>query len=175
MRVKFFDRSPLDASEQCEPSEVIALLRAMDGYMTSVQLAHLDVCMLMWVFEVLRRKEDREGILEMQMMCEIATDLIAEEDQKMFFGVRWEAFSDLLEGLRLTLIEDDTGASSHVLALRKQVLRAVSANGGVKQSQLAATMKWSPGHATHMLRALESRRMIARKKKGDDYWVDLPK
>lgn len=171
---EFFVWPVEDACERHEPREVLALLKQMD-VLSQAQAAHLDVCFLHWVFQVLRRKEDREGILEAQSLLELATALCGEKDQKSHFCVRWEAFNDLLESQRRTLACGGYGSFESLTEYQKKILAVVPLVGGTTQLQLATTMKWSPLHTTHMLSALESRGKITRKKVGDDYLIELPK
>ncbi len=170
----WFDRHPEDLAEQSEPSEALAALRALDELSES-QMVALDVCLNVWVVRVLLRPNDREGILEVQQICELAQELAPQTPEAQRLCVRWEAFSDLLEGKRHALQTLAVEEAPPKLLHEDLILeRARQAPHEYRQSELMAELKLSAGRITQILGVLEAQGKIVRQRRGKHSWISLP-
>ncbi len=170
----WFDRHPEDLAEQSEPSEALAALRVLDELSES-QMVALDVCLNEWVVRVLLRPNDREGILEVQQICELAQELAPQTPEAQRLCVRWEAFGDLLEGKRHALQTLAVEEAPPKLLHEDSILdRARKAPYEYRQSELMAELKLSAGRVTQILGVLEAQGKIVRQRRGKQSWISLP-
>ena len=184
--MSWFDRNPEDLAEQSEPAEALAALRALDE-LTPAQLAVLDVYLNHWVLVVLLRPQDREGILEVQQLCELAQDMAQEVPEAQAFRTRLEAFGDLLEGKR-RLLQANAMQANNTQAnamqanatqtpfklLHEDAILALARPAPYKQADLMADLKLSAGRVSQVLGVLEAQGKIVRQRKGKESWVSLP-
>lgn len=177
--MNLFDRHPEDLAEQSEPAQVLAALRAVKE-LTIAQLAVLDVYLNHWVLLVLLRPRDREGILEVQQLCELAQDMMQElnlnvlEDQATVQSLRarFEAFGDLLEGKRRVLQGDQAETAPKLL--HEEAILELASHPLCKQLDIAGSLNLSAGRVSQLLGVLESRGKIIRQRRGKESWVSLP-
>lgn len=179
--MSWFDRHPEDLAEQSEPAEALAALRALDE-LTPAQLAVLDVYLNHWVLVVLLRPHDREGILEVQQLCEMAQDMAQDVPEAQAFCARLEAFGDLLEGRR-RILQANTMQANNTQAnatqtpfklLHEDAILALASTGQCRQADLMADLKLSAGRVSQVLGVLEAQGKIVRQRKGKESWVSLP-
>lgn len=169
--MNWFDRHPEDLAEQSEPAEALAALRALDE-LTPSQLVALDVYLNQWVMVLLLRPKDRDGVLEVQQLCELAQDLAPDTAEAQEFRIRWKAFGDLLEGKRHALQRE--AIEVPVKLLQEDDILALASATSCKQSDVVAALKLSPGRVSQLLGALEAQGKIVRQRKGKESWVSLP-
>ena len=167
----WFDRNPDDLAERSEPAEVLAAVQAQD-HLSAPQLAVLDVFLNHWVLAALQRPNDREGVLELQQLCELAHDLAEPSPEAQAFCPRLEAFGDLLEGKRRTLQAIATGVPSKLFH-EDDILQTL-AHGETKQADLVTQLKLSAGRVSQILGVMESKGQIVRARRGKESWVALP-
>ena len=167
----WFDRNPDDLAERSEPAEALTAVRAQDN-LNAQQLAALDVFLNHWVLAVLQRPNDREGVLELQQLCELAHDLADASTEAQAFRPRLEAFGDLLEGKRRTLQAVATGVPFKLFH-EDNILHTL-ANGETKQADLVVQLKLSAGRVSQILGVMESKSQIVRARRGKESWVALP-
>ncbi|ROZ76168.1 hypothetical protein EEB15_13510 [Ramlibacter sp. WS9] len=158
-------------AEQSEPAEALEALRGLDE-LTAPQLVALDVYLNQWVMVVLLRPKDREGVLEVQELCELAQDLTPNTTEAQAFRTRWKAFGDLLEGKRHALQVE--AVEVPVKLLHEDAILERASEGPCKQSELVAALKLSAGRVSQLLGTLEAQGKIVRQRKGKDSWVSLP-
>lgn len=169
--MSWFDRDPEDLAGQSEPAEALEALRALEG-LNVQQMLTMDLYLHQWVMTVLLRDRDREGVLEVQELCELAQDLAPASPEGREFLTRWKAWDDLLEGKRYSLLADVVEVPVKLLQ-EEPILQRVSA-GPCRQSELAAHLKISPGRVSQVLGALEAQGKIVRQRRGKESWVSLP-
>ena len=169
--MSWFDRHPEDLAEQSEPAEALAALRVLDE-LTPSQLVALDVYLNQWVMVVLLRPKDRDGVLEVQQLCELAQDLAPDTAEAEEFRIRWKAFGDLLEGKRHALQRQ--AIEVPVKLLQEDDILALASAPSCKQSDVVTALKLSPGRVSQLLGALEAQGKIVRQRKGKESWVSLP-
>lgn len=167
----WFDRNPDDLAERSEPAEALAAVRAQDSLNAS-QLAVLDVFLNHWVLAALQRTNDREGVLELQQLCELAGDVADASAEAQMFCPRLEAFGDLLEGKRRTLQAVATGVPFKLFH-EDEILQTL-AKGETRQADLVAQLKLSAGRVSQILGVMESKGQIVRARRGKESWVALP-
>ena len=167
----WFDRNPDDLAERSEPAEALTAVRAQDN-LNAQQLAALDVFLNHWVLAVLQRPNDREGVLELQQVCELADDLADESAAAQAFRPRLEALGDLLEGKRRTMQAVATGVPFKLF--HEDAILHTLANGETKQADLVVQLKLSPGRVSQILGVMESKGQIVRARRGKESWVALP-
>ena len=167
----WFDRNPDDLAERSEPADALAAVQAQD-HLTAPQLAVLDVFLNHWVLAALQRPNDREGVLELQQLCELAHDLAEPSPEAQAFCPRLEAFGDLLEGKRRTLQAIATGVPFK-LYHEDDILQTL-AQRETKQADLVAQLKLSAGRVSQILGVMESKGQIVRARRGKESWVALP-
>lgn len=149
----------------------MAAVRAQDN-LSAGQLAVLDVFLNHWVLAALQRPNDREGVLELQQLCELAHDMAEPDAQAQAFCPRLEAFGDLLEGKRRTLQAVATGVPFKLFH-EDDILQTL-AKGETKQADLVAQLKLSAGRVSQILGVMESKGQIVRARRGKESWVALP-
>jgi len=169
--MNWFDRHPEDLAEQSEPTEALAALRALDELRPS-QLVAMDVYLNQWVMVVLLRPKDREGVLEVQQLCELAQDLAPATPQAQEFRTRWKAFGDLLEGKRHALQRE--AVEVPVKLLQEDAIIALAGRPKCRQSDVVSALKLSAGRVSQLLGALEAQGKIVRQRQGKESWVSLP-
>lgn len=169
--MSWFDRHPEDLAEQSEPAEALAALRALDE-LTPSQLVAMDVCLNQWVMVVLLRPRDREGVLEVQQLCELAQDLAPDTAQADVFRTRWKAFGDLLEGKRHALQRE--AIETPVKLFHEDAILEKARHDSCKQSDLVRALKLSPGRVSQLLGVLEAQGKVVRQRRGKESWVSLP-
>ncbi len=167
----WFDRNPDDLAERSEPAEALAAVRAQD-HLNAQHLAVLDVFLNHWVLAALQRPDDREGVLELQQLCELAHDMAEPDGQAQAFCPRLEAFGDLLEGKRRTLQAVATGVPFKLF--HEDDIFQTLAQGETKQADLVAQLKLSAGRVSQILGVMESKGQIVRARRGKESWVALP-
>ncbi len=168
----WFDKNPDDLAERSEPAEALAAVRAQDQ-LDAQQLAVLDVFLNHWVLTALQRPNDREGVLELQQLCELAHDMAAPDDaEAQAFRPRLEAFGDLLEGKRRTLQALATGVLPKLFH-EDDILQTL-AKGETKQGDLVVQLRLSAGRVSQILGVMESKGQIVRARRGKESWVALP-
>ncbi len=167
----WFDRNPDDLAERSEPAEALAAVRAQD-HLNAQHLAVLDVFLNHWVLAALQRPDDREGVLELQQLCELAHDMAEPDAQAQAFCPRLEAFGDLLEGKRRTLQAVATGVPFKLF--HEDDIFQTLAQGETKQADLVAQLKLSAGRVSQILGVMESKGQIVRARRGKESWVALP-
>ena len=167
----WFDRNPDDLVERSEPAEALAAVRAQDQ-LNAGQLAVLDVFLNHWVLAVLQRPNDREGVLELQQLCELAHDMAEPDAEAQAFCPRLETFGDLLEGKRRTLQAMATGVPFKLFH-EDEILQTL-AHGETKQGDLVAQLELSAGRVSQILGVMESKGQIVRARRGKQSWVALP-
>lgn len=180
----WFDRHPTDLLDRSEPSEALEALKELDT-LTPARRVALDMCLSHWVLMLLLRPNDMEGLLELQDLCELAQELLADtrdddaaegegEAPAERFVERWRAFHELLEGKRLTLeanARDDRAPSA---LLHEEAILGHAAAGEFRQSELVARLKLSPGRVSQLLGVLEAQGKIVRQRRGKESWVSVP-
>lgn len=167
----WFDRHPDDLAEQSEPAQALAAVRAQDE-LTAAQLAVLDVYLNHWVLAILLRPQDREGVLELHQLCELAQDLAQKVPEAQAFCPRFEAFADLLEGKRRVL--QAKLVEMPFKLLHEDAILAQANGEGCKQSDLVTALNLSAGRISQLLGVLEAQGKILRQRKGKESWVSLP-
>ena len=167
----WFDRHPDDLAERSEPAEALFAVRAQDQ-LSAAQLAVLDVFLNHWVLAVLQRPNDREGVLELQQLCELAHDMADPSPEAQEFCPRLEAFGDLLEGKRRTLQAAAIGVAFKLFH-EDDILQTL-AQGETKQGDLVAQLKLSAGRVSQILGVMESKGQIVRARRGKESLVALP-
>ena len=167
----WFDRHPEDLAEQCEPSEALAAVAAQDE-LTPQQLAVLDVYLNHWVVMLMLRPQDKEGVLELQHLCELAFDLAQPVPETLPFKARLEAFGDLLEGKRRVL-QANAAEQAPKLLQEDKILELLS-KGGCKQSDLEKSLKLGASRVSQLLGILEAQGKIVRRRTGKENTVSLP-
>lgn len=167
----WFDRHPDDLAERSEPAEALLAVRAQDQ-LNAAQLAVLDVFLNHWVLAVLQRPNDREGVLELQQLCELAQDIAEPSPEAQEFCPRLEAFGDLLEGKRRTLQAAAIGVAFKLF--HEDGILQTLALGETKQGDLVTQLKLSPGRVSQILGVMESKGQIVRVRRGKESWVALP-
>lgn len=175
----WFDRHPTDLLDRSEPSEALEALQDLDS-LTPAQRVALDMCLSHWVLMLLLRPNDMEGLLELQDLCELAQELLADTQDDDAdapvgrFAERWRAFYELLEGKRLILeanARDDRAPSA---LLHEEAILGHAAAGEFRQSELATRLKLSPGRVSQLLGVLEAQGKIVRQRRGKESWVSVP-
>lgn len=168
--MNWFDRHPEDLAEQSEPADALAALRQVEQ-LNARQMVALDVCLNQWVVMLIMRPSDREGVLELERLCNMAQSLAPPDVEAQRLCLRWKAFADLLEGKRHAL--QNLAIATPVKLLHEDEIISLGLGGEYKQSALTEKLKLSRGRVSQILSVLEAQNKITRERRGKDSWVSL--
>ncbi len=171
--MNLLDHHPKDLAEQAEPAAVLAELRQLDA-LGKDQAGTLDVFLNHWIVVVMSRGADRESVLELLDICEVAESLLPAKAHGPQYMARWRAFHNVLEGKRRLISAFKKGRRVE-LKQGPELLRVIGAQGEMTQSDLAQAMELSAGRISQLLGVLEEQGEVVRARRGKESFVSIAK
>lgn len=169
--MNWFQRHPDDLAEQSSPAEAREAVRQIDT-LDAEQAQTLDIVLGDWVNMALSRRADREALVELQALAQIAQRRVAENLATQPYAVRWQTYFDLLESKRQSILALQA-ADLPVLRQEPEILAALGSTMELTQRDLAEMLSLTPGRVSQLLRTMEARGQIQRVKRGRENFVSL--
>lgn len=169
--MNWFQRHPDDLAEQSNPAEARDAVRQVDT-LDAEQAQTLDIVLGDWVNMALSRRADREAVIELQSLAQIAQRRVAENLATQSYAVRWQTYFDLLESKRQSILARQA-TDLPKLRQEPEILAALRTSKELTQRDLAAMLSLTPGRVSQLLRTMEARGQIQRVKRGRENFVSL--
>lgn len=169
--MNWLQRHPDDLAEQSNPAEARDAVRQVNT-LDVEQAQTLDIVLGDWVNMALSRRADREAVVELQSLAQIAQRRVAENLATQPYAVRWQTYFDLLESRRQSILAMEA-ADLPVLRQEPEILAALGSTKKLTQRDLAEMLSLTPGRVSQLMRAMEARGQIQRVKRGRENFVSL--